>query len=90
MENRLDDLINNLIKTQRLSKFAVSESGFLFDPQTGQSFTVNQTGLRALQALKRGESLEEIASNMAVDYKITPDQAANGLESFILQLGRYV
>ena len=42
----------------RLRQLAVSDTGFVFDPQTGQSFTVNATGRLVLDCLKRSDGLE--------------------------------
>jgi PqqD family protein of HPr-rel-A system len=44
----------------RLHDLAISDSGFVFDPLTGFTFTVNPTGLLLLQGLKQGKSLEEL------------------------------
>ena len=40
----------------RLSDLAISDSGFVFDPYTGASFSVNLTGLTLLRALKDGDT----------------------------------
>ena len=90
MQNQLTELINTLKSNQRLHKLAISETGFLFDPQTGQSFTLNHTGLAALNYLKRGESIEDTANFLSEDFKVPVDVALNGVESFLLQLGRYI
>jgi hypothetical protein len=39
---------------------AISENGFIFNPLTGDSFSVNETGLFILQKLKEGETRETI------------------------------
>ena len=44
----------------RLHDLAVSDSGFVFDPLTGYTFTVNPTGLFVLHALKQGAAPEEL------------------------------
>ena len=90
MEKQLAELIKTLSKNQRLNKLAVSESGFLFDPETGQSFTLNRTGLVTLNHLKRGSSIEETAALLAKDYRISLETAMNSVEAFLLQLGRYI
>ena len=47
--------------TQRLKDLAVSDTGFLFDPLSGATFTVNSTGRTILEGLKAGGSRDEIA-----------------------------
>jgi PqqD family protein of HPr-rel-A system len=44
----------------RLRSLAVSDTGFVFDPRTGQSFTVNSSGLIVLKSLKDGLSVRAI------------------------------
>ena len=39
---------------QRLRDLAISETGFVFDPFSGATFTVNATALCILDGLKRG------------------------------------
>lgn len=36
----------------RLADLAISDTGFVFDPYTGASFSVNEAGLALLRALK--------------------------------------
>ena len=36
-----------------LNRLAISENGFIFDPASGNSFTVNQTGLLIIDLLKK-------------------------------------
>ncbi len=90
MEKQLAELMKTLNKSQKLAKLAVSESGFLFDPETGQSFTLNKTGLVTLNQLKRGSSIEETASYLSQNYMVSVEAAMNSVEAFILQLGRYL
>jgi PqqD family protein of HPr-rel-A system len=49
----------------RLQELAVSDSGFVFDPLTGYTFTVNPTGLFVLQAIKQGASVDELPGRIA-------------------------
>jgi PqqD family protein of HPr-rel-A system len=54
----------------RLRDLAVSDSGFVFDPMTGYTFTVNPTGLLVLQSLKRGDPVESIAQRLADEFEL--------------------
>ncbi|GEM_PF-186710 len=55
----------SLDRIARLSpSLAVSETGFVFDPRTGHSFTVNPTGLVVLRALRDARSIEEIVEEL--------------------------
>lgn len=90
MEKQSSEMLKTLSKNQRLARFAVSETGFLFDPETGQSFTLNKTGLITLNHLKYGDSVEETAAYLAKQYKVPLDVALSSVEAFLIQLGRYI
>lgn len=45
---------------RRLRDLAVSESGFVFDPYGGQTFSLNPTGKVILEELRRGTPLDRI------------------------------
>lgn len=90
MQKQAAELFKSLNKNQRLSRFAVSEKGFLFDPETGQSFTLNRSGLLTLNHLKKGQSIEETAKFLSEEFKVPQETAMNSVEAFLIQLGRYI
>jgi len=53
---------------------AVSESGFLFDPTNGESYSLNEQGLEILSLMKEGRSNAEITAHMTENYDITADE----------------
>jgi hypothetical protein len=75
---------------QRLKRLAVSASGFAFDPQYGQSFVINETGITALALLTDGLTLAQVALQLAEDYRIPREIASGAVEAFLRQLGRYL
>lgn len=83
-------VLQRLCSDGRLSRLAVSETGFIFDPQTGQSYTLNQTGMLALDLIKRGSDIENAARYLADEYEVSIEVAASSLEAFLFQLGRYL
>jgi hypothetical protein len=52
----------------RLRDLALSDSGFVFDPLTGHTFTVNLTGQLALRCLKDGMGHEAITGRIAEEF----------------------
>jgi len=52
---------------------AVSESGFLFDPTNGESYSLNEQGLEILNLLKKSKSDNEITSYITETYDIPAD-----------------
>lgn len=71
-----------------LERLAVSPSGFAFDPESGQSFSINPTGMLALAELRKRRSPEEVASRLASEYDVSPDVALASLEGFLVGLRR--
>lgn len=49
---------------------AISDTGFVFDPSTGDSYTLNETGLEIVQLLKSGSTKDEIVDSMTQRYDI--------------------
>jgi PqqD family protein of HPr-rel-A system len=70
----------------RLSKLAINPEGFVFDPLTGNSYTVNATGLAILEALRSGKKSEEIARILKEAFEEVPDDAWKDSADFLTQL----
>ena len=49
---------------------AISESGFVFNPTTGDSYSINEVGREILAFLKEEKTPEEITSLMTTSYEI--------------------
>lgn len=49
---------------------ALSNTGFVFNPTTGDSYTINQVGQEILGFLSENKTLEEITSQMTTTYDI--------------------
>jgi Coenzyme PQQ synthesis protein D (PqqD) len=47
---------------------ALSDSGFVFDPGTGDSFSTNPIGLEIIRMLKEGKTTNEIKSHIIKTY----------------------
>ena len=45
---------------QHLRDLAVSDTGFVFDPYSGATFSVNPTGLVILRALQQGAERDDV------------------------------
>ena len=56
--------------TQRLKDLAVSDTGFLFDPLSGATFTVNPSGRTILEGLKSGAGRDDIAVTLEQSYQL--------------------
>lgn len=62
---------------------AWSDTGFVFDPSTGDSFTVNPIGLDMIRLLKEGNSREVICEKILEDYEADAVQVERDYDDFI-------
>ncbi|MEZ4220672.1 MAG: HPr-rel-A system PqqD family peptide chaperone [Polyangiaceae bacterium] len=71
----------------RLRQLAVSDSGFVFDPVTGHTFTVNAAGLVVIAGLKDGLSLEAIVTRLQNELEMDGSEDVNrDVDDFMARL----
>ena len=68
---------------------AISESGFLFDPTVGESYSLNEPGLEIINLLKEKKSNEEVKNIMTGIYDIEPDDFEKYYFDFLGMLKQY-
>lgn len=73
----------------QLNDLAVSDSGFIFNPATGESFSSNQTGLFILNCLKQGKTKEEIIDLMLSEFQAERSEIEKDFTDFIVMLSHY-
>lgn len=61
---------------------AVSESGFLFNPSTGDSFSVNPVGQDVIRLMKEEKSDEEIIDEILKTYMVDKNTVEKDLYDF--------
>jgi hypothetical protein len=74
---------------QLKKNIAISETGFLFDPTTGDSYTVNSTGLEILSLLKQNKSNEEVIRFIMDKYDVDPSSFERYYYDFISMLKHF-
>ena len=58
-------------KTMRLKKnIALSESGFVFDPSTGDSYSLNEQAQEIVKLMNENKSLDEISDHITTIFEI--------------------
>ncbi len=62
---------------------ALSESGFLFHASMGDSYSVNPVGLRILQLIREGRTVEELIRQMTEEYEVPSEELEADLQDFI-------
>jgi len=68
---------------------AISDEGFIFDPETGNSYTTNSTGVFILNLLKSGADEDEIVKALVEEYGVDEEEARRDLYDFLEQLRVY-
>lgn len=71
------------------SNLAVSEDGFVFDPKTGESFTVNQVGVDIINLLKKGSTLEELSKQLEKKYDADHFTIEKSVSDFLEMMKEY-
>lgn len=68
---------------------ATSEAGLIFNPGTGDSFSVNGMGSDILLKLKENKTQEEITGYIFSKYDVDKIQLEKDMDDFISQLHDY-
>lgn len=68
---------------------AVSDSGFLFNASSGETFTLNPIGKEILLLLKDGATLSAIKEHILAVYNVDRATLERDIEDFISQLKHY-
>ena len=71
------------------TNIAVSDSGFIFNPDTGESFTVNPTGALIINELKEGKNNNEIGEKIRETFKVEFITLEQDYDDFIGLLRNY-
>jgi hypothetical protein len=71
------------------SNLAVSDSGFLFMPSTGETFTLNIPGREIFRMVQSGKEYDDIIEYVIAEYDIDKSSAEKDLGDFLGQLKNY-
>jgi len=71
------------------SNIAISDSGFVFNPSTGESFSANSISISIIEWMKEGKSIEEIIDLVMEKYQIDRDTIEKDLLDFQEMLKLY-
>ncbi len=72
--------------TQRLEDLAVSDTGFVFDPMTGETFSANGTALLILSGLKDQRDRVGLVAMLRDAFEVRGEDIARDVDDFIAQL----
>lgn len=68
---------------------AVSETGFLFDPNTGESYNLNKTGQFIVKLLAEKMSEEQVMNAVMEKYEIEPIAYQRYMDDFSVMLKQF-
>ena len=81
---------NQNIEVMNINKnIAISDSGFIFNPSSGDSFSTNQVGLEIIRLLQEGKKKEDIISEVVKKYATDESTLEKDLGDFFLMLSSY-
>ncbi|RZU47380.1 coenzyme PQQ synthesis protein D (PqqD) [Fluviicoccus keumensis] len=69
-----------------LQRLAVSETGFIFDPVSGQSFSTGETGVAVLKLARNLAWLDEVIDCLTGEYDAPRGQIERDLQDFAARL----
>ena len=67
---------------QNLSHLALSDDGFLFDPTSGHTYTLNSVGTFILRKMIEKYSSEQIIAAVIEEYDVSEEILSRDLEQF--------
>jgi hypothetical protein len=73
----------------RLKELAISENGFVFDPHSGGTFTLNQTGQLIVKALRDGLEPDEIVEHLRANFDEVTRNVVEDVQDFLRTLSDF-
>lgn len=68
---------------------AISDSGFLFNPTSGDSYSLNPVGVEIFKLLQKDKKDEDIIKHLTDEYAIDESSVEKDLYDFKIMLGNY-
>ncbi|MBM3404198.1 MAG: PqqD family protein [Bacteroidetes bacterium] len=69
---------------------AISETGFVFNPINGESFSVNPIGYEVISLMKENKQADEIMQYLLANYQVEPETCRKDLEDFMGMLKHHL
>ncbi len=70
----------------RLQNLAMNDNGFIFDPNSGYSYTSNETGIYIMKLLSQGIDKETVREKVLAEYEVSEDNFNSDFEHYMLML----
>ncbi len=71
------------MELKKLQNLAISDTGYIFDPSTGNSYTANTSALTILNELKKGQERDAIVTTLLEEYEVEESRALQDVVELI-------
>ena len=75
-------------QSTRLDDLMLNDRGFVFDPNTGESYQLSATGLQCLRALQRGATTAAALAELLETREVDALTARADLDAFLWELNQ--
>jgi len=73
-----------------IQRLALNDSGFVFDPESGRSFTANIVGLYILRFLQAHDDAEQLLAAILTDFEVSRVDAERDITEFSTQVRKFL
>lgn len=73
----------------RFKELAISDSGFVFDPFSGGTFTLNESGRAVLHALRDGLTESEVVERLRAEFDNVTHKVEEDVRDFMRTMTEY-
>lgn len=73
----------------KLSRLALNDEGFAFDPVTGDSFVLNETALFVVKELQAGKAAAEVVIALMEAYEVVESDAEHDVHDVLERLASF-
>ncbi len=70
----------------RLTDLMLNDRGFVFDPNSGESYQLSPTGLACLRGLQHGASSEDLVKKITSSWDVDDVAARCDIDTFLWEL----
>lgn len=72
--------------TEILQRLKIMDNGFVFDPLSGKSYSINPNGLIIMRYIQEGMKLDQIISNLCKEFQVGREVIERDIHEFIISL----
>ena len=90
MTTTTNNFTPSLPSAENLQRLAISGNGFVFDPESGHHFTVNETGLCLLRLMQKKPQLDFLLAELGSEYEVSQRDLERDILEFVGVLRDYI